>query len=87
VDLERVKECLEEMGLGYLGGGKGLDWEDDWGHRLSRGESQRIAIARVLYHHPQVRGKDVACETYSLRTDWRRNKWLAPHLLLTAGFP
>jgi len=54
VNRETVSECLKEVGLSYLGGGKGLDWEDEWASRLSRGESQRVAIARVLYHQPEV---------------------------------
>jgi len=49
---QRVTDCLREAGLGDLV--EELDWEDDWGRRLSRGEAQRIGIARVLFHAPEV---------------------------------
>lgn len=44
--LERVGECLEEVALGHL--------YDRWCRELSRGQIQRIVLAKTLLHRPQV---------------------------------
>jgi putative ATP-binding cassette transporter len=45
-----VREALEAVGLGHLGAR--LDEEDAWDRRLSGGEQQRLAFARVLLAKP-----------------------------------
>lgn len=51
---ERVVALLEMVGLGHLAaadraGEEGVNWEE----RLSLGEQQRMAIARLFYHKPR----------------------------------
>src|SRR5262249_46038505 len=48
---EKIREALRSVGLAYLG--DQLDETDHWEKRLSDGEQQRLAIARVLLHEPQ----------------------------------
>lgn len=43
---ERIAECLEEVHL--------TDRRDSWCHKLSRGQTQRVVLAKTLLHRPQV---------------------------------
>lgn len=45
-------EVLRRCHLGHLS--NALDTEDDWSHRLSLGEQQRLAIGRVLLNRPRI---------------------------------
>jgi putative ATP-binding cassette transporter len=49
---ERLADALERVGLGSLAGR--LNEVARWDHVLSNGERQRLAIARLLIHRPQV---------------------------------
>ncbi|KAK9828245.1 hypothetical protein WJX74_005419 [Apatococcus lobatus] len=50
---ERLDSCLEAVELDYLlGRGKGWDQVQNWAETLSGGEKQRLAMARLLFHHP-----------------------------------
>jgi ABC-2 type transport system ATP-binding protein len=42
----RVDECLEEVSL--------MDLRDKWCKELSRGQTQRVVLAKVLLHRPRV---------------------------------
>jgi ABC-2 type transport system ATP-binding protein len=44
--LERAEECLTEVGL--------MDQCDKWCHELSRGQTQRVVLAKTLLHRPRV---------------------------------
>lgn len=46
----RLVEALQQVGLEHLAGS--LDSEDAWGQKLSGGEQQRLAAARVLLREP-----------------------------------
>jgi putative ATP-binding cassette transporter len=48
---DRIREVLKQVELGHLA--DRLDEIDHWEKRLSGGEQQRIAIARVLLHAPR----------------------------------
>lgn len=43
---ERIEECLEEVHLG--------DKRDAWCRELSRGQTQRLVLAKTLLHRPRV---------------------------------
>ena len=43
---ERVAECLEEVAL--------TDQRDSWCKELSRGQTQRVVLAKTLLHRPRV---------------------------------
>lgn len=43
---ERVAECLEEVAL--------TDQRDSWCNKLSRGQTQRVVLAKTLLHRPSV---------------------------------
>lgn len=49
---DRLMEALASVGLGHLS--HRLGHEDRWDHVLGAGERQRIAVARVLLHSPDV---------------------------------
>lgn len=44
--LERTEECLTEVGL--------MDQCDKWCRELSRGQTQRVVLAKTLLHRPRV---------------------------------
>jgi ABC-2 type transport system ATP-binding protein len=43
---ERAVECLTEVGL--------MDQREKWCHELSRGQTQRVVLAKTLLHRPRV---------------------------------
>src|SRR5205814_1569774 len=47
-----LEAALDKVGLGALG--SRLDEVARWDHVLSNGERQRLAVARLLIHRPQV---------------------------------
>jgi putative ATP-binding cassette transporter len=49
---DRLMEVMSGVGLGHLS--HRLGHEDRWDHVLGTGERQRIAVARVLLHSPDV---------------------------------
>jgi putative ATP-binding cassette transporter len=52
LERERLVAVLETVGLGHLAGD--LDKVDNWAQRLSGGEQQRLAFARVLLAEPAI---------------------------------
>jgi len=48
----RLAEALEDVGLGQLA--DELNWTENWSQRLSLGEQQRIAFARILIAQPAI---------------------------------
>jgi putative ATP-binding cassette transporter len=52
LDHERLVAVLETVGLGHLAAD--LDKVDNWAQRLSGGEQQRLAFARVLLAEPAI---------------------------------
>jgi len=52
VPRERLTAALRDVGLAPLAGE--LDTVDNWAHRLSLGEQQRLAFARVLLTEPAI---------------------------------
>ena len=54
--------CLEAVELDYLlGRGRGWDQVQNWQETLSGGEKQRLAMARLLFHHPRWAGGGEEC--------------------------
>jgi vitamin B12/bleomycin/antimicrobial peptide transport system ATP-binding/permease protein len=49
---ERIAAALRQVGMGALA--RELDTIDNWAHRLSLGEQQRIAFARVVLSEPEI---------------------------------
>lgn len=52
VPQERLEEVLRQVGLGAFAGE--LDTVDNWAQRLSLGEQQRLAFARILLSEPTL---------------------------------
>ncbi|GBG69418.1 hypothetical protein CBR_g4112 [Chara braunii] len=52
----KLRKVLEMVDLGYLLQRVGGDWEAqiDWRNAVSLGEQQRLSIARVFFHMPQL---------------------------------
>ena len=48
----KLAEALEDVGLGQLA--DELNWTQNWSQRLSLGEQQRIAFARILLAKPAI---------------------------------
>jgi len=52
VEKERLEAVLREVGLGAFAGE--LDTVDNWAQRMSLGEQQRLAFARILLSEPAI---------------------------------
>src|SRR5262249_57990925 len=77
VPRERLVEVLEKVGLGHLA--SELDKDEMWAQRLSGGEQQRLAVARVLLAEPATIFLDEA--TAALDEAGRRTPYTPlPHL-------
>ncbi len=68
-EAEAVREVLDAVGM--AGFADRLDEEDHWSQRLSGGEQQRIAIARVLLHKPDWLYLDEATSACDPETEER----------------
>jgi putative ATP-binding cassette transporter len=66
---ERLKAVLRQVGLGSLEGD--LDTMDNWSQRLSGGEQQRLAFARVFLNEPAVVVLDEATSALDEETEAR----------------
>jgi putative ATP-binding cassette transporter len=64
---ERLKAVLHQVGLGSLEGD--LDTTDNWSQRLSGGEQQRLAFARVFLSEPAVIVLDEATSALDEETE------------------
>jgi putative ATP-binding cassette transporter len=66
----RLREILDEVQLPDLvGRAGGLDAIEDWEKRLSMGEQQRLAFARVLVHQPRMAILDEATSALDSRNE------------------
>ncbi|NYZ11496.1 ABC transporter ATP-binding protein/permease [Azospirillum sp. RWY-5-1] len=69
VPAETVRAALDAVGMGAMA--DRLDEQDHWGQRLSGGEQQRIAFARVLLHRPAWLFMDEATSACDPETEAR----------------
>ena len=67
VSPNRLAEALELVGLGHLKAQ--LDGEENWSQRLSLGEQQRLAFARILLVEPAILFLDEATSALDERSE------------------
>ncbi len=64
---DELVRILTRVGLHHLA--KDLSAEQDWAHRLSLGEQQRLAFGRVLVHNPRFLLLDEATSALDLESE------------------
>eukprot|EP00936_MAST-01D_sp_MAST-1D-sp1_P000851 g851.t1 len=68
----RVQAVLDDVELGYLMQRDGVFVDDiNWEDECSLGEKQRLAIARLIWHHPRYAILDECTSAVSSRTEER----------------
>jgi len=66
-----IEAVLERVNLGKLLGKKGVQTTDDWRSRLSGGEKQRLAMARILLTRPSLAFLDEATSALDAENERR----------------
>lgn len=65
----QCEQALDDVGLGALRSELGA--EDDWSRRLSPGEQQKVAFARILLHRPACLFLDEATSSLDMESEAR----------------